>query len=373
MEKKVFEKRNNKIKEIMQKKGIDVVVALSFENVFYSTGAYIMTQKVLRDRLEIAVFSEKDPIFIVCGIEEKTAREESWIEDIRTYIEFAESPIQMLSDVLKELGYQKGKIAIEKHVLSTYHFLELNKVLPDIQLIEGQPIFDEIMMIKEEYEIETLREAAKITRKAADAAFIKARPGMTEKQLADEMNISLLQQGMDELCFMVLGTGSRSLFVHPSPSNIQLKKGDVLRVDFGGLLRGYYSDLARTAAVGEPTKVQKETYQKLADIQLEVINYITAGRRFCDIYSLCKNLYKKKDLPFNMPHIGHGLGIGLHEEPVINPLNKSEVKENMVLNVEPLVFNDGYGYHIEDLILTTKKEPVILTGSQMSNHIPVIN
>jgi Xaa-Pro dipeptidase len=367
-----FENRSKRIKDIMQKKGINAVVVLSFENVFYSTGAYIMTQKVLRDRLEIAVFSDKDPVFIVCGIEEKTAREESWIKDIRPYIEFAQSPIKILADVLQEIGCQKGVIAIEKHVLSTYHYLELIDVLPDIQIVEGQPIFDEVMMIKDEYEIETLREAAVITRKAVDAAFIKARPGMTEKQLADEINISLLQQGMDELSFMVLGTGSRSQIAHPIPSNIPLKEGDILRVDFGGLLRGYYSDLARTAAVGRPTDNQRETFKKLADIQLEVINNITIGKRFCDIFSLCAELFKKKDLPFNMPHIGHGLGIGLHEQPIINPFNQTEVQENMVLDVEPIVLKDGYGYHIEDLILTTKNGPEILTGSQMSNQIPIL-
>ncbi len=374
MEKLNFARRWEKIQQQIQEKNLDAIVALSFENVFFSTGAYIMTQKHLRDRLEIAIFSKSDPIFIVCGIEEKSVREESWIKDIRTYIEFAQSPIKMLADIIKELRMEKGIIAIEKHVLSSYHYLELIEALPDIELIDSQPIFDELMMIKEDYEIETLREAAIITRKAVDAALIKSRPGITEKQLADEMNSSLLELGMDELVFMVLGAGTRSLFVHPTPSSeVKLQEGDIVRVDFGGLLRGYYSDLARTAVVGKPSVIQKEIYQKLADIQLEVIHYITVGRRFCDIYFFCKDLFQKKNLPFNMPHIGHGLGIGLHEVPIINPLNQSEVQANMVLNVEPIVFFDGFGYHIEDLILTTHKEPIILTGSKMSNQIPIID
>ena len=88
MQKNILKERNERIKKLMRKKDMDAVVALSLENVFYATGAYIMTQRALRDRLEIAVFPKKgEPVFIVCKIEERLAKEETWIEDMRTYIE----------------------------------------------------------------------------------------------------------------------------------------------------------------------------------------------------------------------------------------------------------------------------------------------
>jgi len=373
MKKNILKERNERMKKLMGKKDMDTVVALSLENVLYSTGAYIMTQRAIRDRLEIAVLPKKgEPVFIVCKIEERLAKEETWIEDMRTYIEFKESPIQFLVTVLKEMGLEKGRIGIEQHYLTAYHHAELINAMPDAEFVECQNIFDEIQMVKEPGEIEILAKAAKGTRKAVDAAFISAKVGDTEKQLANQIIINLLNQGVDELSFMVLGTGKRSMYAHPTPGDTPLCAGDILRVDFGGLFSGYFSDLARTAVVGNPSPIQADVYKKLASIQKEVIYNLQVGVRFCDVYNKCEELYKEKDLPFNMPHIGHGLGVGLHEHPIINPLNEEKVQENMVINVEPLVVYGDGAYHIEDLILTTKNNPKILTESLMSDKIPVI-
>jgi Xaa-Pro aminopeptidase len=84
-------------------------------------------------------------------------------------------------------------------------------------------------------------------------------------------------------------------------------------------------------------------------------------------------LFEKNDLPFTMPHIGHGLGVDLHEHPIVNPLNETVLQENMIVNIEPLVIYGGYAYHIEDLVWITPKGPVILTESEMSDEIPVIS
>lgn len=374
MEKNILKERVERIKKLMGKKDMDVVVALSLENVFYTTGAYIMTQRAIRDRLEIAVLPKKGkPVFIVCKIEEKLAKKETWIEDMRTYIEFKESPIQFLVTVLKEMGLEKGRIGIEQHYLTVYYHAELTNAMPDAEFIECQNLFDEIQMIKEPGEIEILAKAAKGTRKAADAAFLSAKAGDTEKELANQMIINLLNQGVDELSFMVLGTGERSIYTHPTPGDTPICSGDILRVDFGGLFSGYFSDLARTAVVGNPSPAQADVYKKLASIQKEVIYSLQVGVRFCDVYNKCERLYKDKDLTFNMPHIGHGLGVGLHEHPIINPLNEEKVQENMVINVEPLVVYGNSAYHIEDLILTTKNGPKILTESSLSDEIPVIS
>ena len=373
MKKHILRARNERMKELMVEKGMDAVVALSLENVFYSTGAYIMTQRAIKDRLEIAILPQKgDPVFVVCKIEERLAKEETWIEDMRTYIEFKESPILFLVDALKEMGLEKACIGIEQHQLSAHYHMELKNAMPNSEFVECQNIFDKVQMIKEPGEIEILTKAAIGTRKAVDAAFISAKVGDTEKELANQMNINLINQGVDELSFMVLGTGKRSMYAHPTPGDTPLCPGDILRVDFGGIFSGYFSDLARTAVVGNPSPVQAEVYKKLATIQKEVIYSLQVGVRFCDVYNKCKNLYKEKELPFNMPHIGHGLGIGLHEHPIINPLNEEKVQENMVINVEPLVVYGDGAYHIEDLLLTTKNGPKILTGSSMSDEIPII-
>lgn len=373
MDKNILRQRADRLKKHMDEKGMDVLVAISPENVLYSSGAYIITQKSLRDRLEISVIpKEGDAVFVACGIEESLVRDESWIEDIRPYVEFKESPIKLLADVLMEKGLDNKNVGIELHYLSSTFHKELIEYLPHTKFVECRGIFDKVRMIKEPEEIDLLAVAAKVTRKAVDAAFLTANPGDTERHLSTEIMTNLMKQGLD-WSFMVLGTGARTLLTHPTPEYIPMEIGDIIRVDFGGILSGYQSDLARTAVIGKPSDVQADTYKKLANIQKEVIESMKIGVRFCDVYYKCKKLFERNSLPFTMPHIGHGLGVDLHEHPIINPLNNEEIQENMVINVEPLVIFDGYAYHIEDLVQITPDGPVILTESQMSDEIPIIS
>ena len=111
--------RLDRMKALMEEQQLDALVAITPENVLYTTGSYIATQKHIRDRLAISVFTqERAPVFIVCGIEESLAKEESWIEDVRTYIEFQASPIDLLVDVLKEWHLENGMVGMELNYLS---------------------------------------------------------------------------------------------------------------------------------------------------------------------------------------------------------------------------------------------------------------
>ena len=139
-------------------------------------------------------------------------------------------------------------------------------------------------------------------------------------------------------------------------------------MDLGGLYGGYYSDVARTFGFGEPDPRKQDCYRRLAEIHRAVIEQVRVGVRFCDIFNFCRDCFAKQGLRFHMPHIGHGLGVGLHEHPVVEASNTRLVEEGMVINIEPLFFDmgDGSGYHIEDLILTTAKGPRVLTGSDLN-------
>ncbi len=366
-------KRNECFKELMAKEGVDALVALSPENVLYSTGAYIVTQKTIRDRLEIAIFSQKrEPIFIVCGIEESGVKEQTWIKDIRPYVEFKESPVQFLVDALIEMGLEKGHIGIEKHYWDAYSYTELINALPDATFVECQRIFEDVRIIKDPDEIEILTKASLATRKALEAAFLTAKSGDTELDIAKQIKTNLMNQGADEIAFLVLGTGKRSMLVHPIPADITLSPGDIVKADYGGLFSGYYSDLARSVVVEKPSQIQVEVYKKLATIQKKIINAMKPGIRCCDLFNKCKELYEENGLPLDMPHIGHGLGLGLHEGPILNPLNEKKLQKNMVINVEPLVIVDEFCFHLEDLVLITDNGVKILTGAKMSDELPII-
>ncbi len=367
-------KRHDRIVKVMSKNNLSAIIAMSLENVYYSTGSYIVTQKDIRDRLEIAIFSENhEPTFIICGIEEQLVKSTTWINNIITYVEFKESPINILIDLIKKMGIGNNRIGIEMQFLGASEYISLTKGLPNAEFVDSKHVFDEVRMIKEPREIEILARGANGTRKSIEAAFIACNIGDTEKILANKMITNLFHQGADELQFLNLASGERTLLSHPIADQTKLKEGDIVKVDFGGVFTGYFSDIARTAVVGKPSIIQADIYKKLIHIEKELIDKLKIGVKASSIYKKCEELFNKNGLPFTPPHIGHGLGIGIHEIPIINPLDETEFQENMVICLEPVVTFQGFGYHVEDTIQITKNGPKILSGTKFNDQIPIID
>jgi Xaa-Pro aminopeptidase len=105
-------------------------------------------------------------------------------------------------------------------------------------------------------------------------------------------------------------------------------------VDFGGRFDGYCSDVARPAVGGEPTERHRDLYKALREIQRNSIAQMRPGVRASDVFNYCAKAFEQRDFTFDMPHIGHGLGIGLHEYPLIEPRNVTRLKAGMVINIE---------------------------------------
>jgi Xaa-Pro aminopeptidase len=228
-------------------------------------------------------------------------------------------------------------------------------------------------MIKEPAEIDILTAAARKTEKAANAAFMVARAGDSEFSLANEMVINLMKMGMDELSFMFLGTGHRSALLHPMPSaDVRLAPQDLIRVDFGGLFSGYFSDLARMAAVEAAPPPQAAVYRKLIQVQDEVVAQLRLGMSFADIYRACGKAFEARQLPFTMPHAGHGLGLECHEYPMISPVSTETLLADMIFNAEFVLFYEGLTYQVENMVHMTAAGPCVITGLEAGDRMPVI-
>ena len=126
------------------------------------------------------------------------------------------------------------------------------------------------------------------------------------------------------------------------------------------------SDLARTGVIGNPSQEQRDTLKALRATQDAGFNAIEPGRPAKDIFNAVSNEFKRQGLPFGMPHVGHGMGIGLHEFPMLEPGNDIRLQAGMVLNVEPMVVlqNRKEAYHTEDLAEVTASGLRLLTPPQ---------
>jgi Xaa-Pro aminopeptidase len=360
--------------KLLDECGLDAVVATTYENLTYVSGAYIYTQRTVPTRMSaILLTNNGDATYVFCSIEEAQIRDQSWIGDLRGYREFAEDPMDILAALLREKKLDGKKIGLERRFLGADHVTNLEQNGAAAQYVDSTTYFKKLRMIKTDAEIALLERAATTTRKAVEAAFTAAKPGDTEKQIANNIVHHLFDQGCDETAFITLAAASNGSRAHHIPDQTRVERGQVVRTDLGGYFTAYYSDLARTYVVGQPTKEQATTYAALNRIYREIISKMTVGRPVNELYRICKEGFEREGLAFFMPHIGHSIGVELHELPIVHPKEDTLLQENMVFNIEPFYRDTlGNGYHVEDLIHITARGPRILSGTLAPEEIPVI-
>ena len=359
---------------ILAESGLDALVASSLENVSYLSGARMVMQRLIPDRLALLLWpGQGDPAIVLCKGEDVACRPDCWIEDMRSYTEFVTSPVDLLADIVAEKGLARGRLGLEKHSLPSAYVDRLRKRLPGATLVDCGDLMDRARMIKTADEIDALAQAGRATDLAIRGAFERATIGDSEKKVADEITAGVTSAGADVLNFMFLGTGTRSFEWHARPGATRLEAGHVLHTDVAGNFIGYWSDLARTAFVGSPSPRQRDIYDRLYQTHVETLEAVQPGLRAGDLYAICEAAYQKVGLPFQMAHLGHGLGLGLHEHPMLKPTTDELLQPGMVLCIEPAYLDPGVaGYHIEDLVLVTDDGREVLTDYESGRSPQVI-
>jgi len=363
-----------KCQEYMKEENLAATIAVSPENTLYFTECYLMTQTDLRERLAMAVMPvDSDPVMIAAKVESDSVEAETWIQDKRYYVEFETSPMKMMADVLKEKHLENGRIGLEINYLMASYYLELIQLLPNATFVPCHRIFDQVRAIKEMREIKQLSYAALNTVRSLEAAVKMTQVGDSENDFAVRIIKSMLDGGCEEMSFMCMGSGKRSEMPHIVPSpHVKLEHGSVIHIDFGGKYNRYNSDIARDILVGKKNDKHVDVYKRLTDAYVAGIEQLKPGLRACDVYQFAKEQYAKNNIPFAMSLVGHGLGIGLHELPMLVPSETKELEEDMILCYEIATVVDGYNYHVEDLIHITKNGYEVLSQPELDVTMPWI-
>jgi len=369
-----FSPNQDGLRALARTEGLDAVIAMSPENFTYASGAYVLTVSAIRPRQAYAVLpAAKDAFIVVCKIEEGLTRSESWIKDIRTYIEFAENPIDSLVANLKAEGLDSGTIGIDLDYLPVSSYQRLSEALPKVKFVNTTETVSKIRAIKSPSEVEILETTTKQTHRAILDAMAASQLGETERQMADRIANNIINYGADGTLFMCFASGKRSLDPHMiADPNTVPAPGDIIRFDVGGTYGPFASDFARTYSAGSPTNSQKEIYAALVKSQTATIEAVRPGITAEDLFFLCKEEFAKFGIPFHMPHIGHSFGIELHENPMLRPGDKTKLMPGMVINIEPGTKEGGSMYHTEDLLVVTEDGYRLLTLGIAPTELPVI-
>jgi Xaa-Pro dipeptidase len=369
-----FKPNLERLNALPKQRGLDAVVAMSPENFAYVSGVFILTVGLIRPRQAYAIVpAEGDPTLVICSIETSLAKEEGWIEDIRTYTEFADDPIDALTDALQRKGLASGKIGIDLDYLPATSFERLQKAMPQARFVNTTDDIAKIRAIKTPQEVAFLENAAKQTHRAVLDAMMASRLGETERVMADRIANGIIGNGADGTLFLCFASGDRTPQAHGYATERVPQPGEIIRFDVGGTYGQWASDFARTYSAGNPTALQRDTYAKLRKVHAATIDMVKPGVLAEDVFFFCRDQFQKMGLKFTMPHVGHSFGVELHENPMLRPGDKTVLAEGMVINVEPAVMDEeGAMYHIEDLFVITPTGHRLLTLGLPPEELPSI-
>ena len=220
-------------------------------------------------------------------------------------------------------------------------------------------------MIKSPEEVKKIEASQEIT----DAAFSHILPyikeGVTERELALEIEFFMRKNGAENVAFeLIVAAGKNGSQCHAVPSDNRVQKGDFITMDTGALLDGYHSDMTRTVALGQVSPEQKAVYDTVLKAHLAVIDGVKPGMPCCDVDKIARDIIEK-DYPGTFGHgLGHGVGFEIHEWPRFSKLDPTPCAEGMVITDEPGIYIPAkYGVRIEDMLLITAEGCRSLTKS----------
>ncbi|GAA4041473.1 M24 family metallopeptidase [Nonomuraea soli] len=259
-------------------------------------------------------------------------------------------------DVVGRLAAQG--VGVEATHMTVAAFRRLNGVVP------LDPLVEQLRMVKDEHEIELLRTACAISDRAFSDISGSIRPGVSEKDLARILEARMIELGADKPAFdTIVAAGENGAVPHHSPTDRQLRPGDLVTIDFGARYRGYHADMTRTVAVGHAADWQRELYDLVAAAQQAGVEAVKPGAIAGDLDAVSRSIIEAAGHGEDFRHgLGHGVGLEIHEDPFLGPARTGKLEDRVPVTVEPGVYLPGRGgIRIEDTLVARDAGPELLT------------
>jgi Xaa-Pro dipeptidase len=344
----------------------DAIVAMSPENCTYVAGFQVPSQIDTRSRLVMNIVPQAGRTRqIVANMEETYAKAETALDDVVSYNEFSDHPIDILAISLREMVGPAATVGLELDFISQAAYARLMQVLPTIEVIDATPILMEARMIKTSHELERLRRVGQAAIAMHHEALAATRPGDSELDIASRIITGLLKRGADNVLPLVVATGERSWHANAPATSRRIREGDMIRLDIFGTYKSYLSDVARTGVVGKPNAAQLRIWELLVEARNRALEMIRPGASSREIYEAYASLFRSRGYP-PIDFLGHGLGLSFHEEPMLRDGSDTELQPGMFLCIEPYLMlpERNWGFQIEDEVIVTETDCELVTVNE---------
>lgn len=238
-----------------------------------------------------------------------------------------------------------------------------------LKIVDSSPAFEAAMSIKEDEEIRNIEKACEITDRAFTALLGRIKEGMSENEVAAELEYLMRSYGASGTSFeTIVAFGENSSVPHHETGFKKLGFGDIILIDFGCKYGGYCSDCTRTFLFGDDGKHGefKEAYAHVLNAHMTVKEQLAEGVKGRQADAFARDYLRSYNLDKYFTHtLGHGIGINVHEAPYLSPKSCEILKNNMVFSDEPGVYFPGkFGIRIEDTVMLKNGRAVSLTDSE---------
>lgn len=330
------------LRKVMEQKGLDAIVVLSPYNRRYlsgftgTSGSLLITQDTKQLITDFRYIQQAN----------------SQAEDFEI-INQNGPMINKINELIQHGNYKN--VGVEADLITYNEYQALNTDEVQLSSIEG--VIETIRMIKDDFEIKQIQKAADIVDETYEHILKWVKPGMTENEVNNEMEMFMRSKGATCSSFdTIVASGHRGALPHGVASNKVIEEGDMITLDFGALYEGYVSDITRTFAIGEPKEEMKKIYNIVLESQLAALEQIKPGMTGKEADSIARDIISSYGYGEQFGHsLGHGIGLEVHEGPALSQKSDIVLEENMCVTLEPGIYVEGLGgVRIEDDVLVTK-------------------
>jgi Xaa-Pro aminopeptidase len=283
-----------------------------------------------------------------------------YIEKARKTVTDCEVVLQegkLSKQILRLLESHNAKrVSVESHSMTIETFEQYEQSLEGITFDSSnalsKAIFD-LRTVKSPSEVAKVKQAQAIADETFSHILGFIREGVTEKDIALEMDYYMLKHGAEALSFDTIAlAGKNTSMPHGVPSDYTVHSGDFVLMDFGAVVDGYHSDMTRTVCVGNPSQKMREVYNVVLNAQTVALDNVKVGMLGSVGDSLARKIIQNSGYGEYFGHsLGHGVGMEIHEYPVMSPSNGVPLPDGSIVTVEPGIYlPDEFGVRIEDFV-----------------------
>jgi Xaa-Pro aminopeptidase len=343
--------RLTKLREALTTEGLDAILITQPENRRYlsgftgSTGVLLISQDQAVLATDFRYYEQVEKQAPDFRLAKVTARFETLLPEL----------IQQVG--AKAVGFESAHLTVDQHQ-------KWQKVAEGFELVPTRELVEKIRAVKDEDELGKIRKAIALSDEALAHIADFIEPGMTEKEVAWELEVFMRTRGAERLAFdTIVGSGPNGAMPHATVSERVIQAGEPIVIDMGAVIDGYHSDLTRTICAGRADDKFREIHAIVLEAQLTAERDIRPGMQGKQADGIARQVIEQAGYGENYGHgLGHGVGLAVHEKPGVGRLSEDVLEPGMVFTVEPGIYLPGWGgVRIEDIVVMREDGVEVLT------------